>query len=200
MRRIAVVVLLLALVGSSALFAVDLSVGADVPLGMTYWKYEDEDSVNGFLFGGEVVVNAMFTPQFAGELKIGLVVDAYSEEDVLVLGDSFDFKDRFLSIVGLFKYYVNPTFFVGAGLEYDRFLKTDWEYSDGTEDSFDRDDLADDEDIDPLFIVAVAGVDLIAGPRLIVPIAFNFGYGVANIPDDVTRMHIYGTVGIRYLL
>jgi len=199
MRRILGVAVALALFGAAGAFAVDLSIGADIPLGMTYWNHPDlDESINGFLYGGEVVLNAMFTPQFAGEFKIGLVFDSWTDDVA-----EWDYRDRYFNLVGLFKFYVNPTVFVGAGLEYSRFATSHIEDSFGNEVDVDRSDLEDagvDEDIDPLFILAAAGVDLVVSPTLIVPLAVNVAYGILNIPDDVTRMHIYGTIGIRYLL
>ena len=203
MRRTMLVLALVALLSAPALFAADISVGVDVPLGMTYWKDSAAtDSVNGFLYGFEGVVNAMFTPQVAGEFKLGLVFDSYSQSDIFFVGDKWESVDRYLNFVGLFKFYVTPTAFIGAGLEYSYFLGGHTEetaYSLGSADVT-RSDLSPEDFMDAGFLLAAGGVDVIVSPTLVVPLAINLAYGVINMPTDVTRMHFYGTIGLRFLL
>ncbi len=202
MKRIIGIAVAVALFCAAGAFAVDVSIGFDIPLGMSYWDHPSlDDSINGFLYGGDVVLDVMFAPRIAGEFKIGLVVDSYNQKNFLVLGDDWDFNDRYLNVVGLLKFYVSPSFFLGAGLEYNYYRQTRAkENVSGFSDTMTRDDLTDTTDIDPLFILATIGFDVAVSPVLSVPIAFNVAYGISNIPEDVTRAHIYGTIGIRYRL
>jgi hypothetical protein len=195
MRRTLAVVALALVLAVPAAFAADVSLGVDGVIGTTFWETTGTDSVSGLLYGFEGVVNVMFTPQVAGEFKIGYVVDKWNESSV-----DWDFWDKYISFVGLFKFYVNPTFFVGGGFEYIRLTGRTIEDSFGTSLDLKRSDLTQEDFFDAGFFVLAAGIDLIASPRLVVPIAANFGYGVINMPDETTRWHFYGTVGLRFLL
>jgi hypothetical protein len=199
MKRVFVVAMALALLCAAGVFAADLSIGAEVPLGMTYYDHPDlSDSVNGFGYGGRFVFDVKFTPQIAAEFKLGLVVDSYTFKD---FGYDYDERDQYIDFVGLFKFYVSPTIFLGAGVEYFHFNHMDVDDNvSGLSFSIDRSDLTSTKDIDPVFVLVAAGVELAVAPSLSVPIAANFGYGVMNIPSKVTKMLIYGTIGIRYKL
>jgi hypothetical protein len=191
MKKALVLCAFVALLSAPSLFAADLSIGGDVALGMTSWD-GGGTTTTGVLPAVEFVVNAMFSPQVAGEFKLGLMWDLWEDSGI-------NFTDKYVDFVGLFKFYVNPTVFVGAGFEYIYFLGSTWEAG-GDSIDWDRSDYDPEDFYDAGFIVVAVGADLIVSPQLVVPLAANLGYGMINMPDSVTRMHIYATVGLRYLL